>query len=83
MYLLVKVHVLKAELVQLLVELHTFCHFFEVDDVLEANFDETHSLDHVIAFEPFTEENGSLACELAFFKAQVDDALVLLFDTGK
>ena len=69
MNLLVKVHVLEAKLVQLLVKLHTFCHFFEIDNVLKADFDETHSLDHTVALEPLTEKNGSLACELAFFKA--------------
>ena len=69
MYLFVKVHVLEAKLVQLLVELHTFCHFLEIDDVLEANFDETHCLDYTVAFKPLTEKNGSLACELALLKA--------------
>ena len=73
MHLLVKVHVLEAQLEQLLVELHALSDLFEVYNVLERDLEEADRFDERFGLEPLAEDGSGLACELALLEAQVDD----------
>ena len=73
MYLLVKVHILEAQLEQLLVELHTFSDFLKVNNVLKTDLEQADRLDERLRFEPLAEDGSGLARKLALFEAQVDN----------
>ena len=73
MNFLVKVHVLEAQLEQLLVELHALGNLFEVYDVLERDLEEANRFDERFGLEPLAEDGSGLTCELALLKAQVND----------
>ena len=73
MHLLVKVHVLEAQLEQLLVELHALSDLFEVYNVLERDLEEADRFNERFGLEPLAEDGSGLACELALLEAQVDD----------
>ena len=50
MNLLVEVHVLEADLKQLVVELHALCDLLEIMDVLEGHSNEAQCLNHRLVF---------------------------------
>ena len=68
MHLLVEIHVLEAELEQFLIEFHTLRYPLKVDQVLKSHLEKANRLNQSLRLEPFTQDSGSFARELALFE---------------
>ena len=77
MHLLIKVHVLEADLDKFLVHLHALGKFFEIYDVIERDAHEADCLDLRLVFEPFSKHASCFTRQSALLKPQVYDSGLL------
>ena len=78
--LLVEIHVLVADLDELLVELHAIRDFLKVCRIFKGHFNKSDRFNERILLEPLGKQNRGFSSYFALLESQVDDSWLLILE---